>query len=349
MSIKISINDKLTLINNLGTLIGAGVPILEAISVSAKYSKGGTKAILNQMEEDLKQGKSIHDSFAKFPKTFSPVTINLIKAAEESGNLDNALVDIEQNLKSQKEFNSKIKAALTYPTLVFAVFALILLVILTYVVPKVSDVFSKLKVDIPVPTQILIKSSDILVNSYVYVLLGLLISVGITMLMIKYRKDLLITILTSLPLVSKLAQYIDLARLTHSMNVLLKSGIPITHALDLTANIVARRDIRKALNSARDAVSGGDSLSNSLKDSKVIPELMILIIEAGEKSGTLDKSMKELAERYERDTEELLRTITTLMEPILLVLIGGMVGGIMLAIIAPIYNLIGNISATAGR
>lgn len=349
MGLRLSMSEKVVIINNLATLITAGVPILEAVNVSQKYSKGNSKKVLNEIEKDLKQGRSISQTFAKFPDAFNAVTVNLIKAAEESGNLDASLKNIELNLKKEKEFNSKIMAALTYPALVMGVFLIIILVILMYVVPRVSQVFSKLKVDMPLPTRVIIAISGFFNSNLLLVGVATALLVLVAILIFIYKKEWVVTVVTAIPGISKLAQYIDLARFTHNMDVLLKSGIPITHALELTEKVVNKKEIKKTVVQARAAVSGGESLSNGLRKSKAIPELMILIIEAGERSGTLDESMNNLAEKYEADTESMLKTITTLLEPLLLVLIGGMVGGIMLSIIAPIYQLIGNIGAASGR
>lgn len=348
MRLRLNTNEKLTLINNLGTLIGAGVPILEAVSVSQNYTKGNTKIVLKEMEKDLNQGKSISDTFSKFPKAFSPIIINLIKAAEESGNLDGALKNIEVNLKKEMEFNGKIKAALTYPALVMAVFAFIMLVILLYVIPKVAQVFSKLKIDIPKATELIIMFSNFLVGNLL--LIGILTPIVLILffLLIKFRKEFVISLVTKLPGISQLMQILDLAQFTHNMSVLLKSGVPITHGLELAEHVVFKKVIKEAVVAGRKAVSDGNSLSYGFRQSKAIPQLMILIIEAGERSGTLEKAMEELASRYEMDAESKLRAITTLMEPLMLVLIGGMVGGIMLSIIAPIYSLIGNITGASG-
>ena len=349
MSVRLNVNEKIILINNLATLLSSGVPILEAVEVSAKYTKGNSKKVLEQLGKDLQQGTNISETLSKFPNSFSPVTINLVRAAEESGNLDQALVNIEDNLKKQKEFNGKIKTALTYPTLVGMVFLMVMTSILVFVMPRISQVFAKLKINIPASTKFLIAFSELFNNNIIWFALGAFLFVVLMFILFKYQRGIIIGILTALPGVSTLAKYIDLARFSHNMHILLKSGIPITHALELTESVVLKKEIKQTIKDARDAVSGGQKLSDGLRKSGNFPELMTLILEAGERSGKLDKAMNELAQRYEADAEGMLKTITTLLEPLLLVVIGVFIGGIMLSIIAPIYQLIGNISATAGR
>jgi len=344
-NITLNNKEKLNLIRNLGIMLGAGIPILKVVDSLLNEAKGNNKVILKSLLDDLNQGKTISQAFEKFPKAFDPITTNLINASEESGNLDTTLKDVAIEIKKDIEFNDKVKSALAYPTFVFGLFLMIFLVILTYVIPRISQVFSKLDVVLPLPTKILIFMSEYLLQHYVYISIGVVIAFIFIVLLYKAQKVAFRYALFSLPLLSGLANEIDITRVTKSLGVLLKSGIPITKALNLTQQIAYRRPMAKALMQAEKDVSEGKPLGESFKKyKKVFPEMVVRFVESGEQSGNLEQTMTELFVQYEDQVANTLKRVTTLLEPMMLVVIGLFVGGIMLSIIAPIYQLIGNIS-----
>lgn len=344
MAVSLSNTDKLSLISNLGTMLTAGIPILEAVESLLEDVKGGQKKVLEGLKKDLNQGKTISDSFKKFPGSFDPVTVNLIKASEEAGTLDETLKNLSQTIKRDIEFTDKVKAALTYPAAVFVVFGLVLLLILIIVIPRIASVFSKLKIDLPLPTQILIYISNFMLKFtpfFIALVVGFIILV---IFLYKKEKKLLFNIFFSVPPLSNLAKLIDLTRFTRSMGLLLSSGIPITDALELSKNVVSERRVYRAVSTFNELVSSGKELSEGLKKTRgVFPGMMIRVTEAGEKTGTLDKGMEDLSEYFDDQVTNSLKTLTTLLEPIMLVIMGILIGGIMLSIIAPIYGLIGQI------
>lgn len=346
MSIALSYNDRLYFISNLGTMLRSGIPISDAVESLLEESKGKLRKVLLQLREDLNQGKTIADSFAKFPKTFNPISVNLIRAAEEAGTLDATLKDLSANMKKDMEFAQKVRNALTYPVLVVIVFSGVLLLIITFVIPKIATVFDKLKVDIPLPTRILIATSRFFLAYTPFIIAGAVLLAITLFFLYKKNRGLLAKALFSLPVLSTLGREIDLTRFTRSFALLLSSGIPINEALTLSIHVLSRKDIIKAVTIAREYVVSGKELSDGLRQSKhVIPSMIIRVVEAGEKSGTLESSMQELAEYYDSQVSNTLKRATALLEPIMLIVVGVMIGGMMLSIIAPIYQLIGNIKA----
>ncbi|OGM05881.1 hypothetical protein A2125_00975 [Candidatus Woesebacteria bacterium GWB1_43_5] len=339
-------NDKIALIGNLATMLTAGIPILEAVESLSVDVKGNQKKILDALREDLAQGKRIHTTLSRFPRAFDKVTVNVIKASEEAGNLDVVLKDLRENIRREAEFTSKIKSSLVYPAFIFLVFFVVLFVILFVVVPKISAVFSRMTVSLPLTTKILIFASDLLVKRGIFVLIGFLILAGGLYLFYYFKRKLLFQILFSLPLVSQVVYKIDLTRFSRSLHLLLASGIPITHALELTQDVAIKKETSKMIAKSREMVLAGKSLASGLTThSKKIPNLMLKLVEAGEKTGTLDKSLQEVSEHFDYEVTNDLKTITTLIEPIMLVVIGVSVGGLMIAIVGPIYGLIGQVGA----
>lgn len=345
-NVKISSKDKLIIISNLGTMLTAGIPIMETVDSMLEDTSSNQKKILTALREDLVQGKSIADSFSNFPNAFDPVTINLIKAAEKAGNLDTILKDLTVNIKKEIEFNDKVKSALTYPLFVITIFIAVLAVMLVFVIPRIASVFKRLNVTLPLPTKILIYISDLVLAYTIPTIVVIVAVVVLSIFLLKTQKRRFLNVLLSLPLLRGLARGIDLTRFNRSMALLLSSGLPIMEALTLAADVVNKKEVFHIISRSKQAVSTGKNLSEGLKGhKKIIPGVMVRIIQAGEKSGTLEKSMQDLADYFDEEVSNKLKALSTLLEPIMLVVIGLLVGAMMLAVIAPIYNLIGNISS----
>lgn len=345
-NITLSNNDKLSMLSDLGTMLSAGIPLLESVDALLEDAKGNHKKFLEVLREDLTQGKHVYFTFSKFPNVFSRVTTSIIKASEEAGTLDVTLKDLKENLKKDIEFSDKVKSALVYPLFIVFVFLAVFLMILIVVIPKISSVFSRLQVELPLPTKILIFISNLLISQTIPVVIALMILSLLTVFIYRKQKKLLLNFIFKLPILSSLAKDIDLTRFSRSLFLLLTAGIPITSALELTENVVVNKDVELAIKKAKEQVASGRKLSEGFKDNRrVFPSMTIRITEAGERSGSLDKSMSEISEFLDYQVSMKLKTTTALLEPILLVAIGGLVGGMMLAIIAPIYGLIGQVGA----
>ncbi len=340
----LSNNDKITLISNMATMLSAGIPILEAVDSLLDGSKGGQKLILDTLKDDLVQGKRVHTTFSKFPRIFDKVTVNIVKASEEAGTLNVTLKDIITILKKDIEFNDKIRSALVYPVFILFVFIGVLIMILTVVVPKIATVFRRMNVELPVPTQVMIFLSDLILNYTIQLILAVVIIGSLFIFFYKRKKRFILNIFFSLPYVSRLAREIDLTRFSRSMYLLLTAGIPITSALELSQEVVLKKEVNKAIIHSKDAVISGKKISEGFKDFKgVFPNVMIKIVEAGEKTGSLDKSMQDSSDYLDYQVSSTVKLVTALIEPVMLVFVGVMVGGMMLAIIAPIYSLVGQV------
>lgn len=345
-SLRLSTSEKMGLVSNLATMLAAGIPILEVVDSLLEDAKGNQRKFLESFKSDLSQGNHVSDAFAKFPKVFDKITVNLIKASEEAGTLDVTLTDLKTSIKKDAEFMDKIKGALTYPVLIFLVFFGVLAMILVVVVPKISGVFLRLNVPLPLPTQILIAMSQILTHYTIFVLLGIAGLGTLVFLLYREHKRTFLHVLFMLPLVSTLAKQIDLTRFSRSLYLLLNAGIPIAAALELAQEVVLKKEVSDAVVHCKEVVLSGSELSDGLKFAKhIFPNIMIKITEAGEKSGSLDKSMQDVADYLDYEVDKTLKTLTTLLEPIMLIFVGVLVGGMMLAIIAPIYGLIGQVGA----
>lgn len=345
MAAHLSNDEKLNLISNLYTMLNAGISVLEAVDSLLIDSKDNTRKILEHLKKELNEGQTIADSLTSFGgDIFDPVTINLIKASEESGTLDQTLKDLTTSIKKDMEFNGQIKNAMIYPVFVLVVFVGVIILMLTVVIPKISVVFSRLRVNLPLPTKILLATSNFMTGQLVYFILIIVLVGAIIIYLYKTKRKALFNALSSLPLFSSLARDIDMNHFCRSMALLLNSGIPITEALELTEKMLTKKAMIKMIQEAKANVAAGKELSESFhKNKKLVSPLVVRIINAGEKSGTLEKVMQDLADYFDLQVSKKLNLLTTLLEPVMIVIIGILVGGLMVAIIAPIYGLIGQI------
>lgn len=343
-NISLSTNDKLAIISNMHTMLAAGIPILEVVDSLLEDAKGNQKKILLAMKDDLGQGQHVYYTLSRFPRVFDKVTVNILKASEEAGTLDITLKDIKETIRKDSEFNDKIRGAMIYPVFILGLFFVILLVILVVVVPKISTVFKQLNVPLPLPTQVMINLSDIVMNNTLPLAAGIVFLVMIIIYVSKRYKREVINMLITLPVVNKLAEQIDLTRFTRSLSLLLNAGLTITVALGLVEDVVIKNGTRKAIIHCQQMVTSGKKFSEGLKDNKqIIPGIIIKIVEAGERTGSLDKSMQDASEFLDYQVTNQLKTVTALIEPIMLVFVGVLVGAMMMAIIAPMYGLISQV------
>lgn len=343
-NLTISNSDKMGFLISLSTMLSSGITLVESVDSMLEDAKGNFKIFLTILRSDIQQGKRTYLSLSKFSNIFDKVTVNLVKAAEEAGTLDSSLKQIKINMQKDTEFVDKVKSALTYPLFIIVVFMLVFLMILVFVIPKISKIFLSLKIDLPLPTQVLIFLSDFILKSTVPLIVGLIISSIFIFFLFKTKRRELTQFIFSLPLITGLIQKIDLTRLTRSLHMLLSSGVNISYALELVEDIVINKYIFRMISYAKENVASGKSLASAFrKFKKYVPSLIIRVIESGEKSGHLDKSLLETSEYLDYEVSNTLKSLTALLEPIMLVVIGILVGGMMLSIIAPMYSLIGQV------
>ncbi|MDO8609912.1 MAG: type II secretion system F family protein [bacterium] len=345
-NITFTTGEKIAFIISLSTMLAAGITIIEAIDSLLEDAKGNQLKILTTLKEDLTQGKRIYASFSQFPNVFDKVSINIIKASEEAGTLDVTLKEIKTNIQRETEFSDKVKSALMYPFFILMVFIGVMLMILLVVMPKISTVFSQLHMNLPLPTKILIFTSNLLIKQTVPLVIILSLITAILIFLFKTQKKIMLQLVFSIPGISSIMIKIDLVRFTRSLAMLYNSGIIITNALELCEDVVINKKVHNMIVDTKNIIFGGRKFSEGLRKYKnIIPSLMIKIIEAGEKSGSLQKSLQDISEYLDYEVSNELRTLTALIEPIMLVSVGILVGGMMLSIVAPMYQIIGQVGS----
>lgn len=346
---KLPASEKLALVEDLASMLSAGIPILEAIETTVEDTTNKqAKKVLTTMAEDLKNGRNLSTSFEKFPKDFDTITVNFMKAGEASGNLENVLRDLAKSIKARIELARKVKSGLMYPAFILLILVLMMAMMLFFVLPRISKVFKRLRMDLPLPTQILVAVSDFTEANRPFVIVSLLSLITLITLLFKVEKTrkIINRLAGKLPLIAPLLKHFDLARFCRSMSLLLSAGIPITESLPLAVSSISLPKIAGAFSEAEKTLLQGKGLAEGLdKSKKVFPAAMRRMVAVGEQTGELEKSFEELAIRYDKKTSDAIKDMTTMLEPILIVIIGLGIGGIILSIIAPIYNLIGQMRA----
>ena len=340
---RVSMKDVVVLSRQLSTLFDAQVSALRIFRLLSGETENRKLAnILRLISDDIQSGNSISIAMSKFPKVFSPFYVSMVKAGEESGKLDEVFEYLADYLDRTYEMVSKVRGALVYPAFVFITFVVVMILMFTMVIPKISTIILDAGGNIPVYTQIILGISNFLV-SYGFVLLGILIVAGFFVIrFIRTAPGRLAYdhFKLGIPYISTLYKKLYLSRLSDNMNTMLISGIPIVRALELTSNVIDNKIYQDVIMKAADSVRGGKTLSDSLaNDPDTIPSIVVQMIKVGEESGEVGAILKTVAKYYVREVETAVESLVSLIEPAMIVFLGGGVALLLASILIPIYSI----------
>jgi type II secretory pathway component PulF len=342
----ISVTDKIFITKYLGLMLKVGTDLFRAIDILiADFDKPVVKQFMLEVKSDLEKGQPFHATFARYPKFFSPVFVNLLKAGESSGNLDHVLEDLNASLEKESDLRSKLRAALVYPVILVILAALILTFLLTFALPKIAEVFSGGGFNPPTFSRIVF-AVGLYLNDHIALIWGLgivlIISAWIFFAKTMSGKRALIKIVGVTPLVRTVVTKLALQRFAATFSSLLKSGLPIIDALEITADAVGNINVAESLRRvSREGMAKGITIGEAFKKESSFPAVVTNLIAVSEKAGHLDEILKTLSEFYEKEIDSAVKTLISFLEPALLLVIGGIVGVIALSIIVPIYQLVG--------
>lgn len=326
----------------LSTLIEAGVNIIESLNIiSAQLPNQYFKAALSDIASNIRNGKTLSESFSFYPYLFSNLYISIIHSGEVGGNLSQSLKSLSTFLEKEEEFKSSVRTALIYPVFIIAVGILTVVSLLGFVIPKLATMFEDLGQALPLPTRIIIAISTLL-SSYWW-LIAFISALFVFLLHRLYRSQqgriLWDSLKLRLIIFGDISLKGELSRLMRTLSLLLSSGIAIIQALDISSSVVENKVLSIELEKVKEQIRNGLSFSRSLKGLKLLPEFMLNIIIVGEESGTLEKSLLGIAEDYEKDVERALKTLTRMLEPVIILVMGLVVGFIVLSMLLPIFQL----------
>jgi len=344
---KVPLRDIVIMSRQLSTLFSSNISALKAFTLLASNSDNKLlSSQLTQVGDDLQAGSSISEALNKFPNTFSSFYVNMVRAGEESGKLNETFQYLAEYLDRQYELTTKTRSALIYPAFVIVVFIAVMLLMFTLVIPNLSQLLIEAGQDIPFYTRIIIGISDFLLNYGIFLLLFFVLFV---VYLVWFRrndsgKEYLDRIKISFPVIGPLYKKVFLSRISDNLNTMLSSGISIVRSIQITSDVVNNHVYKNIMNDAEEAVKSGSSLSLALQKHEEIPSIMVQMIQVGEETGSLGSILKTLAEFYKREVDDAVDTMIGLIEPIMIVLLALGVGVLLTSILIPIYNIASSIS-----
>lgn len=345
---RVTTKDKVVFTRQLATLIGAGLPLSQSLhTVTGQTSNKKLQSVIQEVSSAVEGGSSLTDAFSKHPKVFDDVFLALISAGELSGTLDDALRRIAAQQEKDAATMSKIKGALTYPVIVLVVIFAVIGFMLFTVVPQVEQLYDDLGKNLPLLTQVMVSSANF-VGSFWWIILLVLI-IGGYFLFQYFKTDdgvrVKDTLKLNMPIFGKMFRKLYMARLTRTGQTLLSTGVSMLDMLQITAKAVNNSILAKSITRSADKVQSGKALSLAFEaESEVIMPLVPQMIKIGEQSGKIDEMLGKTAQVYEDELDEQIRTLSTAIEPVLMVVLAVVAGGMVGAILFPIYSLVGGIN-----
>jgi len=326
----------------LATLLGAGFPLVSAIyTLIPQASSSAFKRILSQIKDAIEEGSSFAEALSLYPDTFSPIYINMVKSGESSGTLELVLQRLADISERQQALTNRIRSAMAYPILMFIIGVIVLFVLLTYIVPSITAIFTDMGQTLPAPTRFLIAASEFMKTGWWMVLLGMIaVFVGFKQIKKtdagKYRMD---QIVLKLPGIGNLVRKLAVGRFARTLGTLLDNGVSLLTALNIVKNVVGNRLVADTIEYAANEVEKGNSLARALAASNIFPHISIQMVQVGEQSGEMETMLGKVADIYESEVENTILSLTTLLEPAIILVMGVIVGFIVLSICLPIFEM----------
>lgn len=343
---KVPMKEIVILSRQMSTLFEAQVSALKAFSLLSGNTENKLLATkLNQIVSDLQAGASIAGALGKHPDVFSDFYVNMVKAGEESGKLTQVFSFLADYLDRQYALTSKTKHALVYPAFVIGIFIVVMVLMFTVVVPKLSAIILESGQDIPFYTKAVLWISDFMVNYGIFLFIFIALFIGYVLRLVRTKKGkkLLDDMKLTFPVFGNLYRKVYLARIADNMDTMLSAGIPIVRAIEITSNVVGNKRYQEILRDSMESVKAGKSFSDSLLKHKEIPKIMPQIVKVGEETGSMGQILKMLAKFYKREVDEAVDTLVGLIEPFMIISLGLGVGLLLVSVLVPIYNIAGGI------
>ncbi len=335
-------DDLVIFTRQFATMISAGIPILEALSILSEQTEDpGFRRALERIVEGIRGGGDLSESFGLYPKIFPPIYTNMVKAGEASGKLDEILQRLAEYQESTAAIKREVKSAMMYPAISMFLILGITVFLMLYVVPIFKKLFDSLHADLPAPTKLVLAVSGFLTSQGLWVLAGIILAVVGFIAYRRtpaghYRVDVM---MLRLPVCGPLIKKIALARFSRTFSTLIQSGVPMLGALEIVSSTAGNQVIERAVLHARDAVRQGDPLAKPLGEAPVFPSMVVRMVAIGEKTGALETLLSKIAEFYEQQVSATVKGLTALIEPILISVMGAIVGCVVAAIFLPIFQL----------
>jgi len=325
------------------TMIDAGLPLVQCLNILAEQSESkALRGVTGQVARHVEAGSTLADALRRHPRTFDDLFTNLVEVGEAGGILDVVLQRLAAYIEKAAALKRKVKAAMVYPCAIIGVALLVVIFMLTFVIPTFAQMFKDLGADLPLPTKVVMWLSDF-VRSYILLIIAGLI--GCVMALRSYYRTengraTIDALMLKLPVFGTLVRKVAVARFTRTLGTLVQSGVPILDGLRITARTAGNKVVEKAVLQCRAAVTEGKTLADPLRTSGVFPPMVTQMISVGEQTGALDAMLSKIADFYDDEVDTAVSTLTSLLEPIMIVFLGVVVGGLVVAMYLPIFKLV---------
>jgi len=345
---RVKLRDLVVFSRQFATMIDAGLSVVKCLDILQKQSKNPRlKDVIGQVKHDVAGGTSLTEAIQRHPKVFSPLYVNMIRSAEAGGILDQVLDRLASFLEKEMETRGKIKSAMTYPAVVFSFAMLMLVGLLFFVLPKFKTIFESMGLKLPLSTKLMLNSSDYF-QQYWYIALVVLIGSAVLVRVAsrtqkgKYAID---AAKLKLPVFGDLMLKTAVSRFARTFGTLISSGVPVLRALEIVSDTAGNLVVSETVVRARTSIKEGDKISTPLFASKIFPTMVTQMIAVGEETGRLDQMLTKVANFYDEEVDATLKALTSLIEPLMIVGLGLIVGFIAVSVISPIYSLVGSLGS----
>lgn len=337
----ITLKDKIFFTKQLAILLKSGVPILQSLDMLSEQADGQLRGIVIELRDNIKEGKSLASGLENYPNNFDNIFVQLVKAGEASGKLDIILDRLTDYLEKREAINKKVSSALRTPLINLAMIVVVLIVLLAFLVPEMTDVFIKQKMQLPLSTRILVTLSNLLIHYY-FVLIMLLGSIVTTFVLWGRTASGKLTIdkiILKLPIIGYFAKMQAVVQFSRTLGILLEGGVNFAESLGIVVKVVNNSILIQTLNKAKDSIIKQGKITQYLKETNIFPALAIYLINTGEQSGQLDNMLLTVAKTYEVELSEYSDTLAESINPIMMIIMGAVVGFMVLSILTPISQM----------
>lgn len=343
---KITTKDIVVFTRQFATMIDAGLPLVQCLDILSNQQPNKTfKDVLLKVKSDVESGSTFADALRKHPKAFNDLYVNLVAAGEVGGILDTILNRLAVYIEKAQKLKKKVKSAMTYPTTIVGIAVVVIAVILIFVIPAFEKIFADFGGALPVPTQIVINISNLIQNYIVIILVLFFLSIFIIKKIYATDKGrrAFDRWALKLPVFGMLIRKVAVAKFARTMSTMISSGVPILDGLDIVAKTAGNRTVEDAIKKVRSSISEGKTIAEPLKESGVFPPMVCQMIEVGEQAGALDTMLSKIADFYDDEVDDAVNNLTAMMEPLLMLFLGTTVGGLVIAMYLPIFQMAGNV------
>jgi len=339
---KVKSQDMVVFTRQFSTMIDAGLPLLQGLAILAEQTENKTfRNILKQVARDVEGGSTLGDALRKHPKQFDDLYVNLVSAGEIGGILDTILQRLAIHIEKAQKLKRRVKGAMTYPAIVVAVAVLVMGIILIFVIPVFEEMFSSFGKALPALTQIVVNMSRFVKSNFHWILIGTILLVVLIRFYRKTENGRKQTdaLLLKLPIFGPLLRKVAIARFARTLGTMIQSGVPILDALDVVAKASGNVILEELILEVRTSIAEGQTIAEPLSEMDLFPTMVVQMIAVGEATGALDSMLGKIADFYDDEVEVAVEALTTMLEPVLMVFLGGSIGGVVIAMYLPIFQM----------